>query len=440
MSLTEVKKDLTNEERAIVFQILLEKSINGKIPHGSVSPLASKYGVHKATIWRIWKRGRDSINSGTGLADVSHNRAGKCGAPKRDHDEIQAAVSAVPLHKRTTLRSLSAATTIPKSSLFDAKTEGVIMRHSSSVKPALTEKNKLDRLRYALSFIRTIGMNRKTVFSSMMNYIHIDEKWFYLTKEKQNYYLTPDEEQPHRTVKSKRFIPKVMFLCAVARPRHDSHRNAYFNGKLGIWPFVETVMAQRNSVNRPAGTPELKPLTVTREVYKSFLMHKVFPAIRQKFPVTHSNNVVIQQDNAKPHVSVNDPDILEAGSKQSWNIVLQSQPANSPDFNILDLGFFNSIQNLQYQDSCYNIQQLVSAVENAFDDYPSEKLSKNFVSLQSVMYEAVKANGSNEFKLPHNHKHKMDPNNLPYFNLECDDSVIEGARRYSTSQAGSSAN
>lgn len=67
MYLKEVKKDLTNEETAIIFQILLEKSINGKIPYGSLSPLASKYGVHKATIWRISKRGRNSIDSGTGL-------------------------------------------------------------------------------------------------------------------------------------------------------------------------------------------------------------------------------------------------------------------------------------------------------------------------------------------------------------------------------------
>lgn len=106
--------------------------------------------------------------------------------------------------------------------------------------------------------------------------------------------MTADEEQSHRTVKSKRFLPKVMFLCPVARPRHVSHQNAYFNGKLGIWPFVETVKVQKNSVNRPTGTPELKPLKVKWELYKSFVIHNVFPNIRQKFRVTHSNNVVIQ--------------------------------------------------------------------------------------------------------------------------------------------------
>ena len=38
---------------------------------------------------------------------------------------------------------------------------------------------------------------------------------------------------------SKQHIKKVMFLCATARPRFDHGRNAWFDGKLGIWPIVE---------------------------------------------------------------------------------------------------------------------------------------------------------------------------------------------------------
>lgn len=199
-------------------------------------------------------------------------------------------------------------------------------------------------------------------------------------------------------------------------------------------------MDQKNPVNLSARTQELKPLTVTREVYKSFLTHKVFPAIRKMVSVTHRDNVVIRQDNARPHISVNDPDILEAGSQQSWSTVLQSQPASSSDSNILDLGFFNLFQSLQYQDCCHSKKLLVSAVENAFDDCPSEKLSKIFVSLQSVMYEAVKANGSSEFSVLITTNTKWMLETCLFFNLECDDSVIEGALTYSTLQEDSSAN
>lgn len=58
-------------------------------------------------------------------------------------------------------------------------------------------------------------------FKDMYDTTHIDEKWFYITKKKETYYLLPDEEEPLCTCKSKNFIPKIMFLIAVARPRFD---------------------------------------------------------------------------------------------------------------------------------------------------------------------------------------------------------------------------
>ncbi|KAK1929786.1 hypothetical protein P3T76_014632 [Phytophthora citrophthora] len=55
-----------------------------------------------------------------------------------------------------------------------------------------------------------------------MNYVHLDEKWFYFAKDKQHFYMADHEEDLHLTVKNKKYIIKVMFLVAVARPRWDS--------------------------------------------------------------------------------------------------------------------------------------------------------------------------------------------------------------------------
>ena len=52
----------------------------------------------------------------------------------------------------------------------------------------------------------------------MFNYVHIDEKRFYMSKELEKSLLLPQEQEPLRTCKSKRFITKVMVLAAVARP------------------------------------------------------------------------------------------------------------------------------------------------------------------------------------------------------------------------------
>ena len=81
------------------------------------------------------------------------------------------------------------------------------------------------------------------VFKNQYDCVHIDEKWFNLTEENARYYLSPDEEHPLRTTQSKRFITKVMFISAVARPRDHPWGGPMegFNGKIGIWPFTYQV-------------------------------------------------------------------------------------------------------------------------------------------------------------------------------------------------------
>lgn len=84
---------------------------------------------------------------------------------------------------------------------------------------------------------------------------------------------------------------------------------------------VETFMAKSKSQKHLSGREEEELNSVKREVHKKFLMDKVFLAIRKKVPIAHTSNIVIPQDNFKPNVATNDPDILEALSKR--NIVLQ---------------------------------------------------------------------------------------------------------------------
>jgi hypothetical protein len=64
------------------------------------------------------------------------------------------------------------------------------------------------------------------------------------------YFLAEGEAEPHRAAKSKRYIEKIMFLAAVARPRFDTTQTSHFDEKLGIFPFTTMVPAQRSSQNR----------------------------------------------------------------------------------------------------------------------------------------------------------------------------------------------
>ncbi|KAH9142180.1 hypothetical protein AeRB84_013729, partial [Aphanomyces euteiches] len=118
----------------------------------------------------------------------------------------------------------------------------------------------------------------------MHNVVHVDEKWFFVTRVKKRIYVYDDEAVAARFAKSKRFITKVMFLCAVGRPQYDPHKKCVFDGKLGIWPFVENTVAQRSSKIRPKGAPVVLPQSVDSAPYSEMIVTKVVGAINEKFP------------------------------------------------------------------------------------------------------------------------------------------------------------
>ncbi|GJQ67459.1 hypothetical protein Trydic_g8303 [Trypoxylus dichotomus] len=173
--------------------------------------------------------------------------------------------------------------------------------------------------------------------------MHIDEKWFYLLQVN----ITLDEAEPESHCKSKRFITKVMFMAAVARPRA---RKQYFNDKIESWPFVCKEYVKRNSKNRTRGTMVTKNIEFSKAAEcKKMIIDNVLPAIRSKFPKAHkAKTIYVQQDNAKPHSCDNDAELLAEGSGDGWCIKFKSQPPNVLDLNVLDLGFFNGFHSLQH--------------------------------------------------------------------------------------------
>ncbi|ETK95322.1 hypothetical protein L915_01740, partial [Phytophthora nicotianae] len=102
----------------------------------------------------------------------------------------------------------------------------------------------------------------------------------------------------------------------------------------------------RSSKNRPTGTLELKAFTVDRDTNRRALCRMVIPRIKAVWPI--GKRVVLQHDNAKPHVATDGPEVLAACAKGVWEMNISPQSANSPDYNANDLGFFASLQSLQH--------------------------------------------------------------------------------------------
>jgi hypothetical protein len=62
--------------------------------------------------------------------------------------------------------------------------------------------------------------------------------------------------------------------------------------------------------------------SVTKATSREFLINKVLPAIKAKWPAEERHlPIFIQQDNAKTHIDVNDPEFVAAAQSDGWDII-----------------------------------------------------------------------------------------------------------------------
>jgi hypothetical protein len=405
------KKELTGDQRKRIVSRLLwelqENSVDGKFARGILTAVGHEFHVCNKTIRRVWARAIQNF----GDPDIRQFRSSplkkNCGRPKLwNHDEVREAVKLVPLFQRRSIRDLAAALGIPKSTLHDMKCDTddpVIIPCTSALKPALTEHHKLLRACYCVSRIDT----ETRLFNDFFQAVHVDEKWFFISEQELRVYIAPGENVPNRVCQNKDHILKVMFLCAVARPRYDRNGDCTFDGKLGMFPFVERVAAQRTSENRPRGTIITRTVPVNKVRYRQFMIEKVVPAIKDKWP-DRNRNIVIQQDGASSHIEEDDADFVAAATQGIWNISLETQAAKSPDLNVLDLSFFRALQSHQWRSGFANtMDELILQVQRAYDAFEPRKLDFAFLTLQCCIDDILTIYGDNDYAIRHMGKESM---------------------------------
>ncbi|EAZ12224.1 hypothetical protein OsJ_02110 [Oryza sativa Japonica Group] len=336
-------------------------------------------------------------------------------------------VATIPLNQRTTIRNLASALNIPKSVVHRAFKEGILRRHSNTLKPFLKDANKKCRLQFCVSMLDIQTVHTQPTFDDMRNVVHIDEKWFNSTKIARRFYLyggedgEDGEDEPVRLVQNKQAIDKVMFLAALARPRYDANGNCYFDGKLGIWPFVKKEPAQRSSQNRPRGTLITKSLTVCRDTSRAFLITKVIPAIVSCWPQEDIRQTIwIQQDNARTHIAADDPAFALAVAQTGLDIRIKNQPPNSPDMNVLDLGFFASVQSKTFLKNSKSMEEIIENVQKEYNEYDEDLVNRVFLTLQSYFIEVMKVDGGNGYKIPHMNKDRLQRLGMLPTRLTCE--------------------
>ncbi|KAF0684171.1 Aste57867_23839 [Aphanomyces stellatus] len=309
--------------------------------------------------------------------------------------QVKAKLLEVPLEDRTTLRSVAEKTEIKLATLHRYLRLGLFRAHSSSIRPMLTDANKYARLAYAAKMV-----SPDMSMDAMMDCVHLDEKWFYITRVTRKFYLVPGEKGPDRN--------------AVARPLYIDHTDQWCDGKIGMWPFTKVVSAVRSIVNRRAGTLETKSINVTKDVYRAFLVDLVLPAIVSKWPELPSSTFYAA---------------LDVYASRGWNFSLVAHPPNSPDTNILDLGFCAA--NIPKPTTPFVSpldRHLVSNVGCAFEKYPLEQLDQSFMTIQACLIEIMRDGEDNTYKIPHQSKDKLARKGRLPMNAVCPADVYDAAK------------
>jgi hypothetical protein len=356
------RKEMSEETRKQVYQALLARSKNGKLAKKDTRIVATRFGLHIQAVRRLWNRGKTQLANGIPVV-VSSRKKGRCG--RKAVPVNLEVLRNIPLKERMTIEDVCSKLNMSKWKVQRLLKKGFLRRHSSSIKPYLTNNNKKARLKWCVDMIEK-DLHGDPRFKDLFDIVFMDEKWFFLSQKSEKYYLLPEEDDPHRTCKNKNYIPRLMFLCVCARPRFRDGE-CIFDGKIGCFPLVTYEPAQRGNerTGRVRGDLVMKPITsITRDVIRDFMINKVLPAIRAKWPREDVGKpIYIQQDNAPTHLKLDDPDFCEAAKQHGFDIRLICQPPNSPDFNILDLGFFRAIQAIQYKKNAKTVEDLVPAVQ-----------------------------------------------------------------------------
>ena len=110
----------------------------------------------------------------------------------------------------------------------------------------------------------------------------------------------------------------------------------------------------------------------------------------------------------RAYLDTTDYKFPQATFELNLNVKLVFQPPNSLDLNVLDLGYFNSTQSLQYHSDSQNIQELVEVVRTSFNTLHCKKLNDTFLMLQKLTETIILCDRNSNIILPHICKRKSE--------------------------------
>jgi hypothetical protein len=152
------KSELSTNNRQSAFLILWSKAENGVLPPGVILEVSHLFSVHKTTISRLWRAIKNKIDNAVNnqdggepgedvenlLCDTHFFESGRKQTGRKQKWDIQALkmeVRALRLTDRQNFCMLLSNVGVPYTTLHHLMKKGHLRRHTSALKPFLTEEN-----------------------------------------------------------------------------------------------------------------------------------------------------------------------------------------------------------------------------------------------------------------------------------------------------------
>ena len=88
-------------------------------------------------------------------------------------------------------------------------------------------------------------------------------------------------------------------------------------------------------------------------------------------------------------------------ANKGWMVELVTQPAQSPDLNVNDLGFFASLKSRVWGMNASSIDELVGTIFQQYEEYDSATVERVWQSLFTVYNQTLRKMGDNGFIVEH---------------------------------------
>jgi hypothetical protein len=131
--------------------------------------VATQFGRDKSTISRLWRCRCKSISPDNEMGIFNSKIKFNSGRKGFNLEQLEERLKRVPPSVRQTFRAMAEHTGISRKVLQRLCNQNLLCRHSSRLKPALTEKNIAERIQFILRWLN----EDRSQFQRKHNVVHV---------------------------------------------------------------------------------------------------------------------------------------------------------------------------------------------------------------------------------------------------------------------------